>query len=131
MNSIITNFQVGATSEIAPRFADKLNEMSREAGYVKEESRFFIRLLNQSKYYSEQNKKKEIESLAKNFDAFLSDDQKNMEQLIKGELKTSTQKDDQSVIAVNQKWHSFTKKFRKLKGNAMALLGDFFVVRFE
>ena len=131
MKTIITNLQVGTAPDITARYPDKLHELHREAGYVREESRFFLRLLNQSKHYSGQQKQQEICKLAKNFNDFLANDQTNMEQMLQSELDPARLPEDRLATNVNHHWKTFKDKFRKLKDNAMTVIGDFFVVRFQ
>ena len=131
MKTIFTNLQVSTSPEMTIGNKDRLHELHREALFVREESHFFIRLLDQSGQYSSRKKRSEIDQLRQEFSEFLSQDQTDMERMLKNELDSAFLPEERPTTGILQQWKTFGEKFRKLKNNAMVVIGDFFVVRFQ
>ena len=100
--------------------------MQDEMELVNKEGRFFIKMLKQSIFYSNGNRKQDIQELTSQFENFLINDQKDLDSLIAQE----GQKKD-GMNGIEQKWTNFRLKFNDLKKHAMNVLGDFFTVRFR
>ncbi len=123
------NLEEAKLNGIAPR--ENLEDLKKEAVFIENETRFFIRLLNQSKSYSSELKKKQINELLSNFDEFLHSDQKEIKTALNGNGSQETLESEKEVSHLRQIWFSVQKKFRELKRSAMTLIEDFFVVKFE
>jgi len=101
--------------------------MKDEMDLVDREGRFFIKMLKQSVFYSNGNRKQDIQELTSELENFLQKDHRDLGFFMQNDKEELTSKS----AGIEQKWINLKSKFNDLKKHAMNILGDFFTVRFK
>ena len=106
------------------------DDLIKEVDFIKVEGKFFLRLLKQSKFYSQNQDRGKIDELTSNLEQFLEKEP----EVLKKDLTNHSelgQLGENGEATFEQNWLDLKKGFSDLKMRAMDLLGNFFTIKFQ